>query len=59
MSILINLRIVGHHLVVFINYLLLLFQIKNYNQNIEKLLILFLFLKIIKSQVMLQKNSKI
>jgi hypothetical protein len=54
MSILKNLRIVGNHFVVFTNYLLLLSQIKNYNQNIEKLFILFLFLKIIKSQVMLQ-----
>jgi len=59
MSILINLRIVGNHFMVFTNYLLLLSQIKNYNQNIEKLLILFLFLKFIKSQVMLQNNNKI
>ncbi len=59
MSILINLRIAGNHFMVFTKYLLLLSQIKNYKQNIEKLLILFLFLKFIKSQVMLQNNNKI
>jgi hypothetical protein len=56
MLILINLRIVGHHLVVSLTSYYFFFQIKIYNQNIFKILILFLFLKIKKLQVMLQKK---
>jgi hypothetical protein len=46
MSVLVNLRITGYHLVILTNWLLLLFSNKNRTKITKKLFILFLFLKI-------------
>jgi hypothetical protein len=45
MLILINLKIVGYHLIVLTNQLLLFFKLKNYNQIYKQIIDSILFLK--------------